>query len=139
MKRLWCLVSLTFLLLLSAACGARDSTVSDRMEKIQGTWISVGQSGSVKWEIEGQRVKIYNALWTEDYSEPTGEFESAGETVIKSLEEDTGPWGGEFLIRLADREGYYVYVEADDGTPVLENHWDPDGYSGSSSMQKAAN
>lgn len=107
------------------------------IEMLQGEWTSVGQSGSVKWVIENENVKILNAIWAEDYSGPTGEYELDEEVKISSIEMDVGQWDGTFLIRLEKHDGYYVYTESN-GQVVLENHWDPDGYSASSSMEKAS-
>lgn len=109
------------------------------LDKLQGVWTSVGHSGSTSWIIEGRTVKIYEAVGEKSNLDkgPVWEYGFLSEAHIQSIEEDKDKsWErGEFLIRLDDRDGYYIYEESEYGIN-LHNHFSPEEYSASSSMFK---
>lgn len=118
----------------------KEKFEASALDKLQGVWISAGHSGSTVWVITGKQVKIYNAIFGD--AGPTGEYELQETRRVESIEEDVKQWEGDFLVRIGFGDGYYVYREGEDVyiegeyCEILNNHWDPDGYSGSSSMVK---
>lgn len=105
------------------------------LEKIQGIWTSWGHTNSESWIIEGRTIHFYMAIWAEDMSGPTDEYEFRGSSDIESVEKYTGKHEGEFIIHLKDSDWYYIYIEREDSIN-LECHLDDDFYSGTDSMFK---
>ena len=105
------------------------------LEKMQGVWTSWGHSQSESWVIDGRTIHEYMAIWAEDMSGPTDEYEYVTSYDISSVDRDLGKIEGEFAIRIKDSTTFYVYTETDDRIE-LACHWDNDGYSGTDSMFK---
>ena len=122
--------------------GAETATTEDDtdfeetcLERIQGVWTSWGHSQSESWVIDGLTIHEYMAIWAEDMSGPTDEYEYVTSYDISSVDRDLGKLEGEFAIRIKDSTTFYVYTETDDRIE-LACHWDNDGYSGTDSMFK---